>query len=177
MFFFGSRSAQTPNESIQQAGSYTDRNGVHQTAQGTMDRTASILLTLRWNHTYQVVHKWRKVAPGALAHHSHIFVYDQHGAHVVQFGVFRNRAGQTVFGWDGGNHGPIADDGGVPYHVSSSYRPNPLQATGQDIAAAFVKTQDECGPEYSTLHNNCQKFARLFMTKLGARHHRSLFHP
>jgi hypothetical protein len=30
--------------------------------------------------------------------------------------------------------------------------------------------------DYDIFANNCQKYARLFMTELGAKHYRRLFH-
>lgn len=165
---FGSRSAQTPSESSQQAASnQLGENNSHYIE-------LSGFLMGNESKTYQVFHKWRKVgsasAPGAV-HHSQIFVVDPDRDFEVQnFGLFSNSEGNVVFEKDNGFDTP-------EYHVSASYKPNPVQATGKEIVSALANCSARCGPKYKLLHNNCQKYARLVMTTLGAKHHRDPLHP
>lgn len=162
--FFGSKSAQTPSESSQQSTSNTDTAGAH---------VGGKLNALDATTQYKVVHKWRKVgsvAQRGMPHHSQVFVTTLTDVEVLNFGLFGDQNGQVVFVDD-------TDDPVNPYHESSSYRPNPVTATGQVIEQAYIAVRRKCGPDYKLLHNNCQKFARLLMTELGASHHRELFHP
>jgi hypothetical protein len=159
-FGVGSRSAQTPNESIQQSRSNRVGGPAHAVA-GLDDNTQ-----------YRVYHKWRKcgqVEQRGTPHHSQIFITDMNGNEVCNFGLFQNN-GVVVYGDD-------VDDPMVPYHVSSSYKPNPIVRTGLQIQQAVAATVVQCGPDYDLLYNNCQKFGRLFMTALGAAHSREFFHP
>jgi hypothetical protein len=163
--FFGSKSAQTPSESSQQSKSNRDNAGAHVGGQlNALDATTQ----------YKVIHKWRKVgsvAKRGMPHHSQVFVTTMADVEILNFGLFGDEDGDVVFGDD--TDDPVNN----PYHASSSYRPNPIVATGHDIEQAYIKVRRQCGPEYKLLHNNCQKFARLLMTALGASHHRELFHP
>jgi hypothetical protein len=106
-----------------------------------------------------------------MPHHSQIFVATGADVVVLNFGLFSNN-GQVVFDVDG----PELPTN--PYHVSTSYRPNPVvNVTKETLLWAYLHTCQQCGPEYKLLHNNCQKFGRILMTNLGASHHRELFHP
>lgn len=163
--FFGSRSAQTPSESIQESASNTNT---------TTYMIAGRLDALTPGVNYKVYHKWRKVsrvAQKGMPHHSQIFVATGADVVVLNFGLFSNN-GQVVFDVDG----PELPTN--PYHVSTSYRPNPVvNVTKETLLWAYLHTCQQCGPEYKLLHNNCQKFGRILMTNLGASHHRELFHP
>lgn len=164
VFGIGSKSAQTPSESSQQSPSNTDKTGRD---------VAGMLAGLDDGTNYKVYHKWRKVgsvAQRGMPHHSQIFVTDVNDADILNFGLFGTEDGTVVFASDDEN-------AANPYHTSTSYRPNPVTATGQAIEQAFIRASRKCGPEYKLLHNNCQKFARLLMTELGASHDRELFHP
>ena len=69
------------------------------------------------------------------------------------------------------------NDPNNPYHASTSYSPNPITVTDAQMDNALTSASLKCGPDYKLLHNNCQISARLFMTALGAKHDRELFHP
>lgn len=62
------------------------------------------------------------------------------------------------------------------YTTSQSYTPNPVVKSGNEILAAYDHAVDMMAEQYDTLTNNCQKFARIFMTQLGARHNRRFVH-
>lgn len=160
-FGSGSKSAQTPSESSQQSKSNT--KGALQAAAAGLDAGTQ----------YQVYHKWRKVgsvAKKGMPHHSQIKIYNAANQQVADFGLFGDDNGSVVYGDDD-------DDPLNPYHTSSSYKPNPRTATGLQIEQAIASASLKCGPDYKLLHNNCQKFARLFMIALGSSHNRELFHP
>ena len=160
-FGIGSKSAQTPSESSQQSNSNTKGAFLHLIA-GLNDATQ-----------YRVYHKWRKVgdvAQRGMPHHSQIFICNTADVEVLNFGLFGDANGMVEYCNDG-------NDPNNPYHTSTSYKPNPKVATGREITAAINRAQLKCGPNYKLLHNNCQKFARIFMTALGSSHSRELFHP
>lgn len=159
-FGLGSKSAQTPSESSQQSKSNT--NNVYQELAGLVQ-----------DQQYRVYHCWRKVgnvAKRGMPHHSQVFITDLNDQHVGNIGLFGDDDGMVVYVDD--QNDPVN-----PYHVSTSYKPNPVTATGAEIEQAYIDTTRKCGPQYKLLHNNCQKFARLLMTALGASHNRELFHP
>jgi hypothetical protein len=162
-FGFGSRSAQTPSESS--ADSNTDKAG---------RRIAGELDGINPDDPYKVYHKWRKTGGKprrGMPHHSQIFVTTfLDNKPVLNFGLFQDD-GQVVFLQED------SEDPANPYHVSSSYKPNPVIVRGDQIEDAFNFTCQQCGPKYKLLHNNCQKFGRILMTFLGASHDRELFHP
>ena len=159
-FGLGSKSAQTPSESSQQSPSNT--HGVAQAMAG-----------LDQNTQYRVYHMWRKVgsvAKRGMPHHSQLFVTDLNDNWLRSIGLFANDQGIVVYEEEWND--PVN-----PYNLSTSYRPNPCVATGNQIEQAIHDTMLKCGPEYKLLQNNCQKFARLLMTALGSSHNRELLHP
>lgn len=162
--FFGSRSAQTSNESAQNsnAGGGGIDDGVG----------ARITALIHSNTPCNLHHMWRKLGrdAGILSpHHSQLFVTDRRNGFILfNFGLWCNDRGQVEF---------AMDERIQHYTQSKTYSPNPIPVTPQQLMNAFVATRQQCGPEYKLLHNNCQKFGRLFMTNLGAKHTRSLFHP
>jgi hypothetical protein len=160
-FGSGSKSAQTPSESSQQSPSNT---------KGALQAAAAGLSP---GMQYRVFHKWRKVgsvAKKGMPHHSQIFIVNAVDQAVRDFGLFADDNGNVVYQDD-----PV--DQLTPYHTSTSYAPNPCIATGAKIEQAIASASLKCGPNYKLLHNNCQKFARLFMIALGSSHSRELFHP
>jgi len=160
-FGSGSKSAQTPSESSQQSPS-NKKGALQQTLAGLGAATQ-----------YRVYHKWRKVgqvAKKGMPHHSQVFICDTSGNELANFGLFGDSAGSVVYANE--QHDP-----NNPYNTSTSYSPNPITVTGAQIDNALTSASLKCGPDYKLLHNNCQKFARLFMTALGAKHDRELFHP
>ena len=160
-FGIGSKSAQTPSESSQQSESNI-RGAIRHGIAGIDQHTQ-----------YKVCHKWRKVgsvAKKGMPHHSQIFIYNMADNEIRNLGLFSDENGMVEYGKD-------VNDPLNPYHVSSSYEPNPCVVTGLEIEQAISSASLECGPNYKLLHNNCQKFARLLMTQLGASHSRELFHP
>ena len=160
-FGIGSRSAQTPSESSQQSNSNV-KGALQQTIAGLDAATQ-----------YKVYHKWRKVgnvAKKGMPHHSQIFICDVADNAISNFGLFGDDDGKVVYGDE-------TEDPNNPYHVSTSYKPNPITVYGLQIEQALTRASLKCGPDYKLLHNNCQKFARLFMIELGASHSRELFHP
>jgi hypothetical protein len=163
-FGSGSKSAQTPSESSQQSAS---------NAGGPAVVVAAMVAGLAHATQYRVYHKWRKVgsvAKRGMPHHSQIFITTLPDVDVVNFGLFADDDGNVVF--ESEDNDPVN-----PFHTSSSYNPNPKTATGLQIIQAVNATSIKCGPKYALLQNNCQKFARLLMTALGASHSRELFHP
>ena len=169
----GFTSAQTSNESEQDKNTEGDP-----LALGRRKITAFPMHI--WNQLY-VTHMW-KYNPGGMfgglikSHHSMVMVSRQgFGGNIIP--VFHidlvhtkntNRAWVRVF--KASQH-PING-----YSVSSSYSPNPIVKSGNEILAAYDHAVDMMAKQYDTLTNNCQKFARLFLTQLGAKHHRKLFH-
>lgn len=162
-FGFGSRSAQTPSESS--ADSNIDTAG---------RQVAGLLDAINAKGRYKVYHKWKKVGgkpKRGMPHHSQIFVTTfEDDMPIVNFGLFA--VGTQVMIRDVAGNDPTN-----PYHVSTSYKPNPVIVRGEQIEDAFNYTSQQCGPKYKLLHNNCQKFGRILMTFLGASHDRELFHP
>lgn len=163
---FGSRSAQTPSESSQDSRSNRGGGGDHHDIAGRLH-------ALEDNTNYLVWHMWRKVgqvAQKGMPHHSQIYVTNNAGDEILNFGLFADGGGDVVFVVD-----EWTDDN--PYNVSTSYKPNPVTVTGLVLHQQFIASVTMCGPKYKLLHNNCQKFARHLMTSIGAKHHRHLFHP
>jgi len=133
-----------------------------------------------WNQLY-VTHMWTG-GGGLLAklglegHHSLVTVSRQgySGAIVPVFYIDliisanQNRAKIRVV--------KAADRSLSGYRVSTSYSPNPVVKSGTEVLAAFDYAIDKTAERYNVLTNNCQKFARIFMTQLGAKHKRKLFH-
>lgn len=164
-FSFKSKS-RTPSERSQQSKSNLDTSGRN---------VAGILNGIDPQERIKVYHKWRKVGSKAsktAPHHSQIWVTtfpdDQP---IVNFGLFQGDDGVVEF---------LQDEDDMPtnpYHVSSSYKPNPVIVRGEQLEDAFNYTSQQCGPKYKLLMNNCQKFGRILMTFLGASHDRELFHP
>lgn len=185
----GSRSAQTPSESSQESKSYANRD------KDPLRRLQQIVARLIDDQEYKVFHKWRKVGAtkrsmfGQLAHsvtphHSQIFIhyksdlYDFLEYKVVDFGLFCGEDNYVVYEEDHSGYDDVDEDYyNNAYRVSTSYSPNPCVVTGVQIKQALAAASLKCGPDYQLLHNNCQKFARLFMTALGSSHARGLFHP
>ena len=164
MFGIGSRSAQTPSESSQNSddgGGGLDTSGIAGRIQALVN--AGTLCNVH--------HMWRKVTAGAITHHSQIFISNRaNGFLVLNFGLWMGANGTVEFARD--------EDRKIRWYTQSdTYSPNPVPVTPLQLQQAFINTQQMCGPEYKLLHNNCQKFARLFMTQIGASHNRSLFHP
>lgn len=170
-FGLGSRSAQTPSESSQQAQS-------NQYVAGAGGNDAAAVKVAGWiaalpAGNYKVCHKWRKVGDDYVKgtpHHSQIFVTDLNDKVLFNFGLFSNSSGKVIFDDD-------KDRPTNPYKPSSSYSPNPLTVSQTALANAFTSVRAKCGADYKLLHNNCQKFGRLLMQALGAKHNRHLFHP
>lgn len=170
-FGLGSRSAQTPSESSQQAQS-------NQYVAEAGGNDAAALKVAGWIEAlaagnYKVAHKWRKVGADYVKgtpHHSQIFVLDMNDNLLFNFGLFSDSVGKVIFTDD-------HDRPTNPYKTSSSYSPNPLTVSQTALATAFNKVRAQCGADYKLLHNNCQKFGRLLMQALGAKHNRHLFHP
>ncbi|WP_172319071.1 hypothetical protein [Paraburkholderia solitsugae] len=164
MFGIGSKSAQTPSESSQNSdagGGGLDTSGI----------AGHIQALVNANMPCNVHHMWRKVAAGAITHHSQIFVSNRgNGFLVLNFGLWMGDNDTVEFATDEAKNIKW-------YTQSDTYRPNPVSVTALALQQAFLNTRQKCGPDYKLLHNNCQKFARLFMTELGASHNRSLFHP
>jgi hypothetical protein len=143
------------------------------TTHETYSRTAGAIRGKLSTHgQYTVTHKWRKIdgcnLPGA-PHHSHIFVTSQFGE-AYDFGLFSGEKGKVVFE-------PIEEDHNNPFRISTSYEPNEVMKSGEEIEAAFHAARAKCGWDYNFLTNNCQKFAREFMIALGSTHKRQFFHP
>ncbi|HEY2022136.1 hypothetical protein [Paraburkholderia sp.] len=163
MFGLGSRSAQTPSESSQNS----DAGG----GLFPSEIAGSIQALVNDGISCNVHHMWRKVSAGAIPHHSQIFVSNRaNGILVLNFGLWMGENGTVEFATD--------EDKNVRWYTQSdTYSPNPVAVMPRQLQKAFLSTRLMCGPDYKLLHNNCQKFARLFMTELGASHNRSLFHP
>lgn len=167
----GSRS-HTPNESIQQSKSNTVAGFSGEgRATGHIDSevVAEITKLLRAGTQVSISHRFRHFTanPGLTdVHHSQIFVENAGGDVLFNFGLWTDDSGKILFG---------QDDRPEYYKTSSTYTPNPVNVSPQKFLEAFVATRRKCGPDYKLLHNNCQKFARLFMTELGATHSRKLF--
>ncbi|MGS4945247.1 hypothetical protein ACVDG3_07190 [Meridianimarinicoccus sp. RP-17] len=161
----GSRSAQTPSESSQESRS--NRGGG-----GDDTEVAGKLAALDDATNYTITHRWRKVGSvdvkGA-PHHSQVFLQNAGGDLMFSFGLFADEDGKVVLIE---HFEPLER-----YHLSTSYKPNPVQKSGLEIKQAFAAAKQKCGPDYKLLHNNCQKFARIFMQTIGSKHHRHLFHP
>ncbi|MCD9087846.1 hypothetical protein [Stenotrophomonas sp. SY1] len=165
MFFFGSRSAQTSNESAQNS----DAGGG-----GAVENAVKGYITAAMNsgNPVQVHHMWRKLSRdgGFLTpHHSQLFVTNLNGVILFNFGLWSDEDGKVVFAEE-------QEKNIRHYTLSDTYSPNPVRVTPGQLMLAFLATKVKCGPDYKQLHNNCQKFGRLFMTELGAKHSRSLFH-
>ncbi len=168
MFGFGSRSAQTPNELAQ---NLTRGNGpvnvMHRQIRQDISNGSETLAGKIWglspHMNYQVVHISKS---NGLTHHSQIEIRDAGGNRLFDFGLFVA----------GGNAVIVHDDGPGGYQDSTTYKPNPVTVTQYDIYKAYLAAIDACGGKYGLLHNNCQKFARLFMTELGVKHYRKFFH-
>ncbi|MEX5402662.1 hypothetical protein VPH47_00295 [Stenotrophomonas sp. WED208] len=156
----GSTSAQTPSESSQ------DSNNV---AAGVFNIAGQLTGLAPGN--YRALHVWKPTAPGSAVHHSHIQIQDPNGVDLFHFGLFDNQGTAAVIG------GPGAAPSSSGYNISTSYAPNPSTVTNVQLLAAYNQAIGVCGGTYQLFHNNCQKFARHFMTTLGVKHYRRLFHP
>lgn len=156
----GYTSAQTPSESSQDSSNHA----------AAATQVAGIIHALAAGN-YRAVHVWKPTAPGSPTHHSHIQIRDAGGEDLFHFGLFDSGGMAHIIG------GPGTAQSRNGYTVSTSYRPNPAQVSDVQIAAAYATALNACGGKYRLLHNNCQKFARKFMTALGVKHHRKLFHP
>lgn len=168
----GSRS-RTPNESIQQSHSNTAAGYSGEgrtTGQIDSEVVAEISKLLKAKEQqFRISHRFRHFTanPGLLsAHHSQIFIQNMGGDILFNFGLWMNDSGKVVFG---------QDERQDFYKESTTYKPNPVTVTPQRFLEAFLATRRKCGPDYKLLHNNCQKFGRLFMEELGAKHSRRLF--
>lgn len=166
----GSRS-RTPNESIQESHSNTaagaSGNGLKTGAIDT-GLVTEITKLLRAGTQVRVSHRYRHFTanPGLTdGHHSQLFVEDMAGEVLFNFGLWSDD-GKVVFGSDASEQ---------YYKVSTTYTPNPVPVTPQKLLEAFLATRRKAGPDYKLLHNNCQKFGRLFMEELGATHSRKWF--
>lgn len=146
------RSAQTPSESSQASSS-----------SGNVDEIAVMLDQLTDGANYRIYHVWK-----GRPHHSHIRLREHDDRPRMNFGLF-NSDGVATLIWK------IVEQNG--YHISASYKANPVVASKAQIVAAYNSAISSCGGKYNLLNNNCQKFARLFMTNLGSVHQRQLFHP
>lgn len=156
----GYTSAQTPSESSQDSSNHA---AAATTVAGIIEGLAA--------GNYRAVHVWKPTAPGSPTHHSHIQIRDDRGADLFHFGLFADGGIARIMG------GPGTAPSRNGYAESDSYRPNPAQVTDVQIATAYTRALNACGGKYRLLHNNCQKFARKFMTALGVKHYRKLFHP
>jgi hypothetical protein len=167
----GSRSY-TANESVQQSKSNTVAGFSGEgKATGGIDRdvVAEITKILWAGLDVRVSHRFRHFTANprlTSVHHSQLFVETMGGDVLFNFGLWTDDSGKILFGQD---YKPEY------YKVSTTYTPNPVPITAQRLLEAFVATRRKCGPDYKLLHNNCQKFARLFMEELGASHSRRLF--
>ncbi|MEC5386834.1 hypothetical protein VVD49_13950 [Uliginosibacterium sp. H3] len=167
----GSRS-NTPNESIQQSNSNTVKGYSGEgRATGNIDSeiVAEISKLLKAGASVKIRHKYRHFTarPGLTdVHHSQIFVENTGGDVLFNFGLWTDDTSKIMF----------EQDIQVKYYKdSTTYAPNPVTVTPQKFLEAFLATRRKCGPDYKLLHNNCQKFARLFMEELGAKHTRRKF--
>lgn len=161
----------TPNESIQQSKSNTGAGFSGQgRVTGPIDSgiVAEISKLLKAGRQVKIRHRYRhfkKNAGKTDVHHSQIFVEDMAGNGLFNFGLWSDD-GKVVFD---------QDERTDVYKDSTTYTPNPVAVTPQVFLAAFLATRRNCGPEYKLLHNNCQKFGRLLMEELGAKHSRRFF--
>lgn len=120
------------------------------------------------NGVYPVVHMFRQVG---IAHHSHIVILSRDARSALfNFGLFDDKGSAWI------RSRPGLDENWAK-EVSGTYEPNPIAATKPQILAAFDVATQACGGKYSMLLNNCQKFARVFFTALGASHNRDMFRP
>ena len=126
---------------------------------------------------YEVRHCWKKLPK--IGHHSHLEM--RAGNQVVTVGMVNWKNPKT------GEFSGIAliligkkrliSPQSTDYYVSISYWPNPLKGkSGKEIKAALSEASKKCSDDYDSLKNNCQKFARIVMTELGARHTPIPFH-
>lgn len=158
------KNALAPSEPIQRSKSNTARGAGGAVAsvfecQGKLDALAD-------NGVYPVMHAFSKVG---VAHHSHIIIMTRDGQDALfNFGLFDDNGSAWIRLRDG-------LDERWAKETSGTYEPNPIAATKPQILAAFDAATQACGGKYKLLHNNCQKFAREFMTALGSQHNRSLF--
>ncbi|MEN8150293.1 MAG: hypothetical protein ABFS86_10745 [Planctomycetota bacterium] len=123
----------------------------------------------------KVHHVWKpngKLWGLTTSHHSHIQVNDGNDKPYFHIGMFNSDGKATVMLRPG-----KVTSSSYKYKDSTSYKPNPIETTGEDISMAFDFAMEMCAGDYGLLKNNCQKFARIMMTQLGAKHHRSVFHP
>jgi hypothetical protein len=127
------------------------------------------------NVQYRVCHKWKANARilAFTVHHSAIQIDDMGNNCICTLEVVNSSThpGDAMVILT--KNPKSAADGYVP---SKSYKPNPVVVTGADIANAYTASRDQMALDYDIFANNCQKYARLFMTELGAKHYRRLFH-
>lgn len=170
----GFTSAQTSNESKQDE--FTDGNTF------VMGRGKITDFPMQaWNRLY-VTHMWKHNEGGALggllkSHHSKLVVSRENFRgntlpvfyiDLVHFKTNKEKAMIRVY--------KAADHTIAGYTQSTSYSPNPIIKSGNEIVTAFNYTVGMMASRYDVLTNNCQKFGRIFMTQLGAKHQRQLFH-
>jgi hypothetical protein len=169
----GFTSAQTCNESKQDSN--TDGNPL---ALGRKKITGFPLHL--WNQLH-VTHMW-KYNPGGMfgglikSHHSLVKVSRQgfSGNIVPVFYIDLVPSPSTGRAWIRVYKASEKELNG--YTQSSSYTPNPIVKNGNELLAAYDHAVNMMAKEYDTLTNNCQKFARIFMTQLGSKHKRNFFH-
>lgn len=98
---------------------------------------------------------------GKIAHHSHIRIRTARNEPVFNIGLFYVDGEATIMCRMDERHG---------YRASDSYAPNPLKVSNAKLKQAYDFAVGECGGKYHIYSNNCQKFARILMTQLGAIH-------
>jgi len=98
-----------------------------------------------------------------IAHHSHIRITTAADRPICNIGLFRKDGKACIVGKTIESLG---------YTESDSYDPNPLTVQLRDLIAAFDEAVLQCDGKYSITSNNCWKFARVFMTHLGATHNK-----
>jgi len=169
----GFTSAQTSNESRQDANTQGDPLALGR------KKITDFPLHL-WNRL-NVTHMWKHNPGGMLggrikSHHSLIMVsrpgFSGNPTPVFYIDLVltpkTGRAWVRVF---------KASERGIDgYTASTSYSPNPVVKSGNELLAAYDHAVGSMAERYDTLTNNCQKFARIFMTRLGAKHNRHFFH-
>ena len=169
----GFTSAQTSNESEQDKN--TEGNAL---ANGRSKLTGFPLHA--WNQLH-ITHMW-KYNPGGMfgglikSHHSLVKVSRQgfSGNLVPVFYIDLVHTSSSMTAWIRVYKASEKELNG--YTQSSSYSPNPIVKTGTELLTAYDHAVAMMAKDYDTLTNNCQKFARIFMTQLGSKHRRNFFH-
>jgi hypothetical protein len=133
--------------------------------QATDARMANLLDAYR----YEISHWWKPLGIG-IGHHSQLQVKSMLSGATFNFGLWGNANGEVE----------ICDDGpdllAAGYTRSTTYAPNPITTSGQTIKAAYLEVTQITNGTYNVAFNNCQKFARGIMVRLGATHMRQPGH-